>query len=136
MKEDEKIVLLFDGVCNFCNDTVNFILTMDKNDRFRFATLQSEIGKNLLGRPPLNPKESESVVLIEKGKVYRYSSAGLRIAKNLGGGWSLLYIFILVPPFIRDAIYKWIARNRYKWFGKRDSCRMPDEKTKSKFLSS
>jgi predicted DCC family thiol-disulfide oxidoreductase YuxK len=132
--ENEKIILLFDGYCNFCNSTVNFILKHDHRDRFRFAALQSDTGKKLLLQHGIHPEKTDSVILIRDGKYYLRSAASLRIAMNLGPGWKLLGVFYIIPPFLRNAVYNLIARNRYKWFGKRESCRMPDEKEKHKFI--
>jgi predicted DCC family thiol-disulfide oxidoreductase YuxK len=131
IKEDEKLIVLFDGVCNFCNRWVQFIIRNDKKDKFRFAALQSDIGINLFTQSGIN---TESVVLIEKGKHYFHSSAALRIFFHLDGLWKLMIVFYIVPKFLRDAVYNFIARNRYKWFGKRSTCMMPDEKMKSKFI--
>jgi predicted DCC family thiol-disulfide oxidoreductase YuxK len=130
----DKTLILFDGICNFCNNTVNFVLKHDKKDRFRFAALQSDSGKKMLLQYGLDPGQSNSIVLIEDGKAYLRSSAALHIAKNLGGIWVLMMVFSLVPVFIRDGIYNWVSRNRYKWFGKRETCRIPDELTKRKFI--
>ncbi len=134
MEEDKKVILLFDGVCNLCNASVNFILSRDKKDRFRFAALQSDEGKTILADWKLPAGEIDSVVLLENGTAYFRSEAALRILKNLGGAWILLYVFVIVPVFIRDPIYNWIARNRFKWYGKRETCRVPDEALKKKFL--
>jgi predicted DCC family thiol-disulfide oxidoreductase YuxK len=132
--EKEKIILLFDGYCKFCNSTVNFILKHDHRDRFRFAALQSDTGKKLLLQHGIHPEKTDSVILIQDRKHYLRSAASLRIAMNLGPRWKLLGVFYIIPPFLRNAVYNLIARNRYKWFGKRESCRMPDEKEKHKFI--
>ncbi len=133
MKKEEKIIVLFDGVCNFCNATVNFILLRNRKDRFRFAALQSDIGKKLLKEYHL-PADNNSIVVISNGKVYRQSAAILIITRNLSGAWSLLYVFVIIPPFIRNGLYRWFARNRYKWFGKTELCMIPDENVRNKFL--
>jgi predicted DCC family thiol-disulfide oxidoreductase YuxK len=134
-EQEDKVILLFDGVCNLCNSTVNFILPRDKRDRFRFATLQSESGKYMLSKYSLDPARMDTVVLIEQGTPYFRSEAGLRILKNLGGMWLLAYALVIIPIFIRDPIYNLIARNRYRWFGKKQSCRVPEESWKKKFIS-
>ncbi|MFI5148406.1 MAG: thiol-disulfide oxidoreductase DCC family protein [Bacteroidia bacterium] len=134
MKTD-KVILLFDGYCNLCNSSVNFIIPRDKKGRFRFAALQSETGKALLKQYTIEPQRSDSMVIIEDGKAYLRSSAALRIAANMSFGWKLFLVFYIVPPFVRNAVYSLIATNRYRWFGKRESCRMPDEKDKVRFLS-
>lgn len=127
-------ILLFDGVCNYCNRRVNFVIRNDKRDVFRFAALQSESGKKLLRENNLNENDLFSVILIENGKVYTKSKAALRILKLLGNRWSLFYALIIVPGFIRDFVYDGIANNRYKWWGKRDSCMIPSEEIKQKFI--
>ena len=133
-KAADKCIVIFDGVCNFCNRWVQLIIRYDKKDIFRFTPLQSLIGQQLLaqaGEQKINP---ESVVLIENGKYYFHSSAALRIFFHLSGLWKLLIILYIVPVFIRDAAYNFLARNRYRWFGKREICMVPDEKVKAKFL--
>ena len=128
-----KAVILFDGVCNFCNSSINFIIKHDKKNYFRFAPLQSEKGKQLL---PFNATQQQldSLILMENNKIYKRSTAVLRIAKHLNGFYFLLYGFIIIPPFLRDAIYNFIARNRYEWFGKKDNCMIPTQEVKEKFI--
>lgn len=126
--------ILFDGVCNLCNSSVNFIIDHDKNDLFRFTSLQSESGQSLLKKFNLNGDNFDSIILIEGDKYYTRSSAVLRIAKEFPGFWKLLYFFIIIPPALRDFAYEIIAENRYKWFGKKDSCRVPTPELKNKFL--
>ena len=130
----EQDVLLFDGVCNLCNGAVNFIIDHDPKGHFKFSALQSDFGQEQLAKLGYDQQEFDSLVLLSGDKVYKKSSAALRIAKKLNGLYPLLYIFIIVPPFIRHAVYDIIARNRYKWFGKRDSCRMPTPELKSRFV--
>lgn len=127
-------IVLFDGVCNFCNHSVQFIIKRDKNSYFKFGALQSEEGKALLQKHHLSPEILDTIVLIENGKAYTYSTAPLRIVRKLNALWSICYVFILVPPFIRNPIYKWISRNRYKWFGKQESCMLPTPEIRSRFL--
>lgn len=129
----EKIIL-FDGVCNLCNSSVNFIIDHDKNDVFKFASLQSDAGQELLKKFDLSTKDFDSIIFVDNGKFYTKSSAVLRIVKDFPGLWKLLYASIIIPPFIRNFIYEIIANNRYKWFGKKDSCRIPTPELKSKFL--
>lgn len=133
MKEFPAIVL-FDGVCNFCNHSIQFIIKRDKKSYFKFGALQSEEGRALLQKHNLSPEILDTIVLIENGKAYTYSTAPLRIVRKLNSLWPLFYVFILVPPFIRNPIYKWISRNRYKWFGKQESCLMPTPEIRSRFL--
>ena len=128
-------IVLFDGVCNFCNGWVNFIIERDRNNHFSFAPLQSAAARDILSRHQIDKDETDSVVLIENDQAYTCSTAALKIAKGLGGIWGLAYPFIVVPSFIRDAIYKWIARNRYKWFGKKDICMIPTPEVRERFLS-
>jgi predicted DCC family thiol-disulfide oxidoreductase YuxK len=132
--EDNKSLLLFDGVCNLCNSSVQFILLRDKKDRFRFASLQSDYGQNLLREHNLPTESFNSLVLVENGKVYQKSTAALRIARKLKGLWPLLFAFIIIPPFIRNFVYDIIAKNRYRWFGKKEECMLPRPEWKQKFL--
>src|SRR5688572_14864114 len=129
---DEKIVL-FDGVCNYCNAMVNFAIRNDRKGILKFATLQSETGKQLKSKYNI-PAEIDSVILIENDRVYTYSDAAIRIARYLRWPAKMLYGFIIIPRFIREPIYKWIAKNRYKWFGKKDECMVPGPDIKSRFL--
>jgi len=130
----EKEVLLFDGVCNLCNSSVNFIIDHDPKGHFKFAALQSEFGQEKLHELGLNTEDFDSLVLLSGNKVYRKSSAALRIARRLNGLYPLLYAFMIIPPFIRHWGYDIIAKNRYKWWGKRDSCRMPTPELQSRFV--
>ena len=127
-------IILFDGVCNLCNGAVTFIIKRDKNNLFKFATLQSDIAEELLIDKLSDKELLDSIVLIENGKQYTKSSAALRIAKNLSGAYPLLYIFMVIPKFLRDWVYSIIAKNRYKWFGKKDACMIPTPELKKKFL--
>lgn len=130
----EFSIILFDGVCNLCNSSVNFIIDHDKRNDFRFASLQSEAGQDLLKKFHLNVKDFDSIILVENGKHYERSSAVLKIVKKFPGLWKLLYLFIIVPKPLRDFVYDIIADNRYKWFGKKESCRVPTPELKEKFL--
>jgi predicted DCC family thiol-disulfide oxidoreductase YuxK len=127
-------IILFDGVCNFCNSSVNFIIKRDKKNNFLFSSLQSEYSQNFLTQNNFPKNNFDSIILIENNKLYRKSTAALKIAKHLNGLWKLSYTFIIIPPVIRDFFYDIIAKNRYKWFGKKEVCMIPDEKTKNKFL--
>jgi predicted DCC family thiol-disulfide oxidoreductase YuxK len=124
----------FDGVCNFCNDAVNFIIRQDKKKIFRFAALQSEAGQKLLTTFHLPKENFTSFILIDEGKVYKGSTAGLRLYNKLPWFWKWTQVFWLVPKTIRDAIYQFIARNRYKWFGKKEACMIPTPDVRSRFL--
>lgn len=132
--ETSHPVVLFDGVCNLCNGSVQFILKRDPQGRFRFASLQSEPGRRLMTEHGLDPDALSSVVVVEEGRVWKESSAALRIARHLPGAWKLLGIFTLVPRPLRDAAYRLIARNRYRWFGKMETCWLPTPELKGRFL--
>lgn len=127
-------IILFDGVCNFCNSSVNFVIERDKKSVIKFAALQSEAGQLLLQQFSLPTGEFNSFILIEAGKVYTASTAALKVSKYLAKLWPMLYGFIIVPKFLRDGIYKWIAKNRYKWFGKKDQCMIPSPEVHDRFL--
>lgn len=127
-------IILFDGVCNFCNSSINLVIRHDKKNHFKFAALQSEAGRQLLQKFKAADLPLDSIVLIENDMLYKQSTAILRIAKKLNGAYALLYGFILVPRFLRDAVYSFIARNRYKWFGKKESCMIPTKEVKEKFI--
>lgn len=130
----EHPIILFDGVCNLCNGAVQFIIERDKKQHFRFASLQSEIGKKYQVKAGLSTDTVDTILLVENGKIYQKSTAGLRIAKQLNGWWFLMYGFIIVPAFIRNAVYDFIARNRYRWFGEQESCWLPTPDLKALFL--
>ncbi len=131
---NNKFIILFDGVCNLCNSSVNFVIDRDKNDKFRFAALQSEEGRAELSKVEMNEEYLDSIVLIKNGKLYQKSTAALLIAKELSGLWPIMSAFLIIPNFLRNIIYDFIARNRYSWFGKQDECRIPSPELKSKFL--
>jgi predicted DCC family thiol-disulfide oxidoreductase YuxK len=127
--------ILFDGVCNFCNGSVNFIIDRDPEAYFKFAPLQSEVGEKLLKENGIDKIETDSVVLIEDGKVYTRTTAALRIAKRLSGYWSYFYGFIVVPSFFRDIFYRLFAKYRYKMFGKQEACMLPSPEVRARFLA-
>ena len=127
-------IILFDGVCNFCNDAVNFIIRRDRERRFKFAPLQSETGQELRRKYEIDP-DVDSIVLIEDERAFTHSTAGLRIAKGLSGILSLAYVFMIVPAFIRDFFYKTFAKNRYRLFGKKEVCMAPTREVRERFLS-
>lgn len=129
-----KGIVLFDGYCNLCSGSVKFILKRDKKDYFRFTSIQSEIGQQYLLNNKISTGLNNSVILIEVDRVYDKSTAALRIARRLKGFWFLLYVFIIIPSPIRDFIYMIISKNRYKWFGRKTECFLPDEKYKPYFL--
>lgn len=127
-------IVLFDGVCNYCNSWVNFLIRHDKKDRFRFAALQSEAGIALLKKYNIQDVASDSFVLIDNGTYHLRSGAGLRLFKYLGGLYPAVTSLLIVPSFIRNAVYRYISRNRYKWYGKKESCMIPTPEVKKKFL--
>lgn len=134
MASDGQHIIFFDGVCNLCQQSVQFVLAHDKKGIFSFASLQSSFAEQTLIPYGISTVEMNTFILLENNKIYTRSTAALQVIKKLGGLWPLLYVFIIVPPFIRDAVYKWIARNRYRWFGKQESCWMPREEWKQRFL--
>ncbi len=129
----ERIVL-FDGVCNFCNGSVNFIIRLDHERKFRFAPLQSDIGIELRENHSI-AEDVDSIILVEHGKAYLHSTAALKIAKNLGGIYSLLYVLIIIPAFIRDFFYRTFAKYRYRLFGKTDVCMIPTPDVRERFIA-
>lgn len=128
-------VILFDGVCNFCNGAVNFVIKRDRRSRIRFATMQSDAARELLAPYHWPVDDMKSFLFIENGKLYDRSNAALRVCRYLRGGWPLCYGLIIVPKFIRDGIYNWVARNRYKWFGQKDQCMVPTPDVRARFLN-
>ena len=128
-------LILFDGVCNLCNSSVQFVIARDKTNHFVFAPLQSQYAKTLLVKHKLSPITINSIVLVEAGKAYIKSTGALKIAKHLSGFWPIMYLFIIVPPFVRNAVYDIVAKNRYKWFGKMDKCMLPTPEIKDKFIA-
>ena len=132
---ESKSIILFDGVCNLCNNAVQFVIKHDPTDTFMFAALQSATGQKLLQQYNLPKVGFDSFVLIQNGKVFLKSTAALQVVKQLSGPVKSLYGFIIVPSFIRNAVYTVIAKNRYKWFGKKDNCMIPTASLKAKFLN-
>ena len=128
-------VIFFDGVCNLCTGSVQFIIKHDPNQHFRFASLQSELGQQFLQQNGLSADTFDSFIVCENGKYYTESTAALRVARKLSGLWPALYAFILLPAFIRNSVYRLIARNRYRWFGKKEACWIPTAELNSLFLS-
>ncbi|MCW3465606.1 thiol-disulfide oxidoreductase DCC family protein [Chitinophaga nivalis] len=131
----ENGIILFDGVCNFCNASINFVIRHDRQRYFRFAPLQSDTAAALAGTYHFDPTAMASFILIENGRAYTKSTAALRVARRLPWPWKLGYAGIIIPPFIRHGLYSWIARNRYRWFGRQESCMMPTPEVRSRFLT-
>lgn len=130
-----KKIILFDGLCNLCDAAVQFVIQHDKKDLFRFVALQSELGQEILKHIGINPANIDSVILYEPGIAYYYkSTAAIEIAKSLGGFWHLGTAFRIIPTGIRNQLYDYIAKNRYKWYGKKETCFIPTEELKLKFL--
>ena len=131
-------IILFDGVCNLCNGFVQFVIRHDRLGRFRFAALQSEAARTLLASVGIAPEtlsaEPESVLLVRGGRLYSHSTAVLHIARGLGGVWQLAGLGWVLPQFLRDALYRFVARNRYRWFGRQESCMLPTPELKARFL--
>ncbi|HMZ46530.1 MAG TPA: thiol-disulfide oxidoreductase DCC family protein [Chitinophagaceae bacterium] len=128
-----KTIIMFDGVCNYCNKMVNFCIKHDKKKKLHYTSLQSNTGMSLISYYNI-PKSIDSIILIDESKVYYYSDAALKIARHLNPPIRFIYIFKFIPTFLRDALYKWVAKNRYKWFGKKDTCMIPSKEVKHLFL--
>jgi len=132
---DVGAIVLFDGVCNFCNTAVRFVAANDPHGRFSFASLQSARAQALLGERDPIPGEPDSIVLLDYGRRYELSDAVLHIALRLRAPWPLAFVGILIPRYVRDAAYRWIARNRYRWFGRMDTCPLPPPGLRERFLA-
>lgn len=133
-QEKNKPVLLFDGVCNLCAGSVQFIIRHDPSGKIKFTSLQSETGKTILKAFNLPENELKSLVLVENGKSFTRSTGALKAARYLSGAWPLLYVLIIIPRFIRDFVYDIIGRNRYRWFGEKTECWIPTPQLKARFL--
>lgn len=131
----DKPLLFFDGVCNLCSNFVQFVIEHDPKGKFRFASLQSEAGQQVLQEMKMSGTKLNTVVLLKNGKTYTHSDVALEMSRDLGGLWSLFYIFKVIPKALRDKIYDFVAANRYKWFGEKDSCWMPTPDLQARFLS-
>lgn len=130
-----KKIILFDGVCNLCNTAVQFVIQHDANDVFRFVALQSELGQEILKHIGINPSNIDSIIMYEPGIAYYYKSeAALKIASSLGGFFHFGIIFRIIPTKIANQLYDYIAKNRYQWYGKKESCMIPTAELKAKFL--
>ncbi|ESU18756.1 hypothetical protein FCR2A7T_21590 [Flavobacterium cauense R2A-7] len=132
---ENKKIILFDGVCNLCDATVQELIRKDKNDVFRFAALQSQTGKEIVNYIGIDTSKTDSIILYEPGKAYHIKAeAAIEIAKNIGGIYFLLGVFSVFPNWMKNSVYDFVARNRYKWYGKKESCMMPTPELKAKFL--
>jgi len=130
----DPFIILFDGVCNLCNGFVRFVIKQDAKAKFKFCSLQSETAKSILSGYNLNPEGLNSVVLIAQGKAYSKSDAALKILQHLGGFWLLTAVFFIIPRFFRNALYNFVAQNRYRWFGKSANCTLPNQDLQNRFL--
>ncbi len=130
-----KSIIFFDGVCNLCNASIDFVIQRDHKDHFLVGALQEDFSKTILSNFEVREDYLDSLVLLEKGEIYYKSTAALKIAINLSGLWPVLYPLIFLPKFLRDPVYNWIGSNRYRWFGKKSTCRLPNPAEKAKFLS-
>lgn len=133
-KQSTHSIILFDGVCNLCNGAVNFVIKRDTGNVFKFTPLQEKQGVLLLKMHAVDTQKLDSIVLIENGNVYIKSSAALRIARKMSNLWPLFFVLLIIPSFIRDGVYDFIAKNRYKWFGKKEQCMIPTPGLREKFL--
>lgn len=134
MKNFANPIIFFDGYCNLCSSSVQFIIQRDPHQQFRFASLQSNFAKKILPQFNISITHSNTVILLHNGNIYTRSTAALKIAKKLTGAWSYMYAFIIVPTFIRDFFYNFIAKNRYSWFGKKEACWIPTTALKALFI--
>ncbi|HRG58989.1 MAG TPA: DCC1-like thiol-disulfide oxidoreductase family protein [Bacteroidia bacterium] len=134
MLEQNNKILLFDGVCNLCNSSVLFVIKHDKNKLIKYASIQSKKGKILMNKFGVNELYFGSLIFIDNDKVYLKSAGALRVTKYLNGWWPLLYGLIIIPKFVRNKVYDYIAKNRYQWFGKKESCMVPSIEIKSLFI--
>jgi predicted DCC family thiol-disulfide oxidoreductase YuxK len=130
-----KSIIFFDGVCNLCNASIDFIIKRDKKGQFLVGALQDAVSKKVLSDYPIKKDYLDSLVLLENKEIFYKSTAALKIAKNLSGLWPVFYPLIYLPQSLRDPIYDWIAKNRYSWFGKKNTCRLPSPEEKAKFLT-
>lgn len=130
----ENNIVLFDGVCNLCNSSVQFVIKNDQKQIFKFTSLQSRFGQKILQQNNLSLTDFNSFIVLIDGKLYQKSTGALKLCKKLKFPFSLMYLFIIVPSFIRDGVYNFVARNRYKWFGKKDSCMIQSPELKNRFI--
>jgi predicted DCC family thiol-disulfide oxidoreductase YuxK len=133
--ETGRFLVLFDGVCNLCNASVRFLIQRDPGGRFRFASIQSPPGRRLYEEHGQSAERLETIMLVVDGRAYVHSDAALRIARELGGPWSALWPLRFIPRGLRDPIYLWVARHRYRWFGRSEACMVPNPDLKSRFLA-
>jgi len=131
---ENKNIILFDGVCNLCNNAITFVIKRDPKDLFRYTPLQSDAGTYLCNKYTIDTTKVDSIILIQNNKAYIKSTAALKIARHLSGFYPLFSLFLILPSIIRNWVYDYIANNRYKWYGKKESCMIPTPELKAKFL--
>ncbi|MFN6077479.1 MAG: thiol-disulfide oxidoreductase DCC family protein [Fluviicola sp.] len=134
MQINSNRIVYFDGVCNLCESSVQFIIRKNKKKNIQFASLQGSHGQAFLKENNFDTSEFSSLVYVENGKIYTKSSGALRITKQLKGLWPMMICFLIIPKFIRDGVYTYVAKNRYKWYGKKTSCWLPTPELKKRFL--
>lgn len=132
--QNHQGIILFDGVCNFCNRSIQFVLNRDKKHYFLFAQLQSDTGRSLLEAHGLSHLNLSSIIFIENNKPYTKSSAAIRITRHLAFPWPLIYVFVIIPPFLRNMVYDFIGNRRYQWFGKTSHCQLVSPEHQKRFL--
>jgi predicted DCC family thiol-disulfide oxidoreductase YuxK len=132
---DGDAIIVFDGVCVLCNGWVRFLLRHDRNGRYRFAAMQSAAGRELLAAHGLDPNNPSSLLLIEGGRAYADTDAIRRVLAGLGGAWRIAQLTVLIPRGLRDPLYRHVARNRYRWFGRREACLLPPAEERERFLT-
>lgn len=130
-----KSIVFFDGVCNLCNASIDFIIKRDRHNKFLVGALQDGFSKELLSKHQVKEDYLDSLVLLENGEIFYKSTAALKIARRLSGLWPVFYPLIILPTWLRDPVYDFIGKNRYRWFGKKNTCRIPTPEEKAKFLS-
>lgn len=129
-----KKLILFDGVCNLCNNSVQYVIKRDQKNTYLFAPLQSKVGQQIIEQFQIDTVKTDSILLYTNGKLYSKSTAALKVAATLGFPTNILSICIVIPAFIRNWVYDFIAKNRYKWYGKKEACMIPTPELKSKFI--
>lgn len=134
--KNHKSIIFFDGVCNLCNASIDFIIKRDRKNRFLVGALQDQFSRKILSDHQVKADYLDSLVLLEDQKVYYKSTAALKIARQLSGLWPVFYPLIFLPKWLRDPVYDWIGKNRFRWFGKKNTCRLPSPEERAKFLNS
>ncbi|MGB0404256.1 MAG: thiol-disulfide oxidoreductase DCC family protein [Salibacteraceae bacterium] len=134
MKGVPRYLILFDGVCNLCEKSVQFVIKRDKKKKFKYASLQSNVGEKILWESNLSNSNFDSFVFVEDGQVFTKSTAAIKVATHLGSYWPVLEVFMLIPKFLRDPIYDFVAKNRFRWYGKKEECWVPTPELKDLFI--